>query len=124
LFTYPFDHVADTHTSSEAARTLGESLLSINNLVNKSAKLAFGIDSSPVLSSLANEPQQRLEWFVLATLIPVLTIPQSYNYRDLVFSALLAIRRALVLYDETTSQPTQRMKGYDKAVLGILNGKA
>ncbi|KAF9364889.1 hypothetical protein BGX34_012197 [Mortierella sp. NVP85] len=118
---------ADTHTGSEAARTLGESLLSIINLANsESAKSAFGIDRFPIPSSLADKSQQRLEWYILATLVPVLTIPQSDNYRDLVFNALLAIRYALAYSEEgflfeTTSWPMQRAKGFDNAVLGILN---
>jgi hypothetical protein len=125
LIYIPFDHLAETHASPEAAQALGKSLMSIIDLASgEDAEHAF--DRFPTPSSLANEPQQRPEWFVLATLIPVLAIPQADNYRDLVFNALLAIRHSLTLFERggTAPWPTQRMKDFDKAVLGILNGKA
>ncbi|KAF9560300.1 serine/threonine-protein kinase M1 [Mortierella alpina] len=81
----------------------------------ESAKDSFACDRPTVQPSLVDKPKQKLEWLILATLIPVLAVPSMTAIHGEVVRALQVLRQALYLSDMPG-----RVKGFFRAILGIL----
>ncbi|KAG9323421.1 hypothetical protein KVV02_002581 [Mortierella alpina] len=106
-----------THPSEEALRIIAKSINTMINIGSKeSAKDAFACDRPTVLPSLVDKPKQRLEWLILATLVPVLAVPSMAVIHGEVVRALQVLRQALYLSDLSG-----RLKGFFRAILGMLS---
>ena len=117
--TRAFNANTGAHPSEEALRIIAKSVNTMINIASKeSAKDAFACDRPTVLPSLVDKPKQRLEWLMLSTLVPILAVSSMAGVHGEVVRALQILRQALYLSDLPG-----RVKGFSRAILGMLGGK-